>query len=518
MLQSLSRFIQSGQSIYLGFGALLISALFLGAHPVQAATCTFASVGTSDFHTAANWDCGFVPGATSTAAIPASTSTVMSSSANVGDVTIATGATLTTTGFDLVVQRDFTSSGGDLVAGSANTITIGRNVLFAGGSFVPGNSTLLFSTSTSITHTLQSTGALTLNNITVSSTIGLDFQSGGAAVFTVLGNVSTTASGISFGTAGITVNIAGDFRNGGLSYIDNATDIVTVAGTTTNIGGATLQPMNGTLILNGDLVNNGTLSFTAGQTGSLSINKSWTETGTFSAGSSTVIFGSTTTAQTIPSEIFNNLTVSSTGITAIGTLAGNATTTGNFRIQGSAYFSYGGYTLEARGDFTRLGGLGSPVGDLILSGTQNQTISSGYAATTTVNKSAGIVTVNGLNVTTALLLQNGTVSAPGTINFDESTISAPFVITGGTFLPSTGTVSYEKVVGATVASTTYYNLSLISPVQATFSLDASTTVLHTLTLNATSGLTVGTNVLTVIGSIVNNDVICLLYTSPSPRD
>src|SRR6185369_6460529 len=127
------------------FGVLCVAG---PAHPVHAAVCTFASAGTSDFNTAANWSCGFVPGASSTAIIPVSTSTALSAAVTVAGLTINTGATLTTPGFDLNINDSVTSTGA-LVVTSANTIRIGNDWNFAGGgSFTAGTGTVMFTTST----------------------------------------------------------------------------------------------------------------------------------------------------------------------------------------------------------------------------------------------------------------------------------------------------------------------------------------------------------------------------------
>jgi len=78
----------------LAAGAFAVFCVFALGSSAHAMTCTFASVGTSDWNTAGNWDCGWVPTSTTDVVIPASTSTNMSATSYASSVTIGVGSIL----------------------------------------------------------------------------------------------------------------------------------------------------------------------------------------------------------------------------------------------------------------------------------------------------------------------------------------------------------------------------------------------------------------------------------------
>lgn len=226
--------------------------LIVSANPVAAATCTFSGALSTDFNTAGNWSCGFIPGATSTAIIPSATSTALSASVNLSDLIVDTNATLTTTGFDVVVNNSVTTTG-SLVAGGGNIITIGKDWLFnSSSSFVAGDGTVLFATSTlGISQNLYSTttpATLTLNNLSVNTSASSFFlgnTSGSIDSFILNGNFETTGTAVVLEGDATTT---GDFFEDLGSSFDYAGHTLSVQGDFTALD--TVLP-SGTLVING---------------------------------------------------------------------------------------------------------------------------------------------------------------------------------------------------------------------------------------------------------------------------
>jgi len=499
--------------------AALCAAVFLfgfKAPSASAAACTFASAGTSDFNTAANWDCGFVPGSTSTAIIPAATSTSLSSSATVSGVTINSGATLTTGNFNLTVTDSVTSTSGALVSGSG-TISVGNDWLFLGSaSFTPGTGTVRFGTSTadgSFIGTIDVPSSISFNNFVVSSTNFV--RPLGDHTYSIGGTLVVTQGTFNpLGGADVTVTGTTTVATLGILLPGSADSVFTANATTTNngtIGGSATN----TLVFNADLVNNGTIgNTTANHLGSYTIGAAWTNTGTFNAGSSTVTF-TATSSQTIPSSItFFNLTINKPLSSSSATLAGNATTTGALSIA-FGNFNLAGNTLNAFGNVIRThcsvsacGTMPSATGTLYILGDANQSIRGTITDHVIVNKSAGTAAVDDLGLTTSdLTLMSGTfVHSSNALTLTGSGV--PLLLLGGTFSDTGGEVDYTSIGGVTVASTTYSFLVLGGSSGGLFSLSASTTAINGFILGASGDtFAVGTNVFTAQGTYTNAGLV-----------
>jgi len=94
-----------------GLAAVCLTLVLALPHTAHAATCTFASVGTSDFNTSANWSCGHSPTTTDDVIIPASTSTSMSATTTIQSLSIGSSSTLNPVSFELNVTGSTTNSG-----------------------------------------------------------------------------------------------------------------------------------------------------------------------------------------------------------------------------------------------------------------------------------------------------------------------------------------------------------------------------------------------------------------------
>lgn len=510
------------QVFFLSFGAVIAAfCLFFTVRTTSAATCTYGSNGTTNFNLAANWDCGFVPGASSTAIVPASTSTALSADILVADVQIGAGSTFTTTGFHVTTTGSVTSSG-SIVMGGANSLSIGRDLdLQNGGTLTAGNGTILFSTSTTAlaTHNLFATGTVSFNNLVIaepggSSAHNLTVPSLGVTgnVINILGN--WTLVGDFFATTHIaTITVTGTTSLGTSTSLQRPGGATIFNSTTTNAG--TIGGSSGTFTFNGDLVNTGNLTLGSTDAGTWTINKQFTNSGSGtianSGASSTFIF-SGTVSQAMPVDLtYYNLTVSST---AQATLAGNVTTTNNFTLTGGNLSTSAAVVIDVFGDFVVTSGTMSAVtqGQLRFLGSDNQSI--GAVASNphvmVINKTAGTATfTNSDHSLFALRVENGTLNAGTATTTIAGGLTTPFLLAGGTFLNGGGTVQYSATTGD-VASTTYNNLVFSSSGGAvSHTINASTTVSGTLSLDANSTLAIGTQTLNAPGTIMNNGTITI---------
>jgi hypothetical protein len=485
-------------------GALLMTlCVFVLARPTYAATCTFASRGSNDFNTAANWDCGFVPGATSTAVIPAATSTELSGTATVASLQIGSGALFGTTGFNFQSLGDVTSSG--LFAAGSNTSTFGGNLIMnSGAGFSAGSGTVVFSTSTaaggacpSSFQCVDSAVNVSFNNLVLdqSAISGIRFRTTGV-LFTVngdlqiLGGFTELLNGVDMTVGGTT-----DISLSGSLVSQNSTDVFTANGTTTNNGAILSSSIPGAdplFVFNGNLINNGSLGDSRNDV--FTFAQSFTNTGTFASGSSTVVFNGSV-AQTIPGGLtFWNLTASSTGSTV--SLGGDTTTTNDFLQVSGSTFSYAGHTLAVQGNFTNYWTITNN-GTLLFDGIGAQSADGAYSQNLTVNKPSGTVTVVGGGASVfngVLTLASGTLLENGYLSIWYAS-GNPFVVTGGVFQPGIGTVSYIGVASTTVAGLTYHTLALDAypGLTAMYHIDTSTTATNDVQIDASSTVDVAAN-------------------------
>ena len=296
-----------------------ILVFFMSARPMQAATCTFNGSVSTNFNTDANWDCGFTPGASSTAIIPTGTSTTMTSAATVSTLVINTNATLTSTGFDLTVYGSATNTG-TLIAG-ANTTTIGFNADFVGGTFTPGTGTLAFSSSTALADSslIRLPSSFTVNNLVIGSASAV-VQLFTATTLTVNGTyLQNRDFQLTPGASSVTVTGASTISGGtfvlgagGSSATFNATTTIGASGTLSSTGAGNA------VTFNSDLVNAGTLSQTSDLGTVYTFKRAWTNTGTFTNNGGIVIANPNSDSASISgmnsaSAAFFNFTASSPG-------------------------------------------------------------------------------------------------------------------------------------------------------------------------------------------------------------
>ncbi len=411
---------------------------------------------------------------------------------------------LTTSGNNTKTLNGATTVSNTLTIGASTTLDENtRTMTIPGGASVVVNGTLDFTSSTGLmqsgtsgtsTLTMGSTGTIrTLDPLGIGPVAN-------ASLVTQAGGAWTTSSIASNGTIEYYINTA----TGVITDIDY--NNLTISGTSfakTWTPGAT-RTVAGTVTVAG--------GFTLSGSPTINVGGNWTNSGgTFTPGSSTINFNSTTAAQAIngtaASQSFNNIIVNKSGRTlSVGGSTTTLSAAGTVTLTAGTFDAGTATAINLTGNggnWTNNGGTFTPGSSTItFSNTSGGQAINGSAASQsfnsiTVNKSGQTLSVGG---STTTLNAGGTVTlTAGT--FDAGTASAinltgsggNWTNNGGTFTPGSGTVTFNNTSGAqaingSAASQSFNNITINKSGQA-LSVAGSTTTLNS---SGTVTLTAGT--------------------------
>jgi hypothetical protein len=393
------------------------------------------------------------------------------------------GGTLTGAGsvLTLTMAGTTTLTAGTFAAGTVTGITMngsGGNWTNNGGTFTPGSSIVSFTNTAGAQAINGSAASQTFNGITVAKTAQTLSVSGSTTALTLNGTMLLTSGTFSAGTAA-GINVGGDWTNNGGTFTPGAGTVTFNGGGAQNLNGtAVTQSFNnftvskgaGTLSAGGSLTTlnvAGNFSITAGtfSAGAITANVAgnWGNAGTFTAGTSTVVFNGNNNTQTLTgSTTFNNLTSNHTGTGSVTASGSTLTVTGLMRVQAGTFTSSStfnnvqidsgatlagdGSTMNVSGNWTNNGGTFTPNGNTVnFNGGGAQAIN-GTAASQTfnnfiVNKSGGILSTGGSTValtTNDLTLTLGTFTAPATLNVNGNVLLTAGTLTAGTTINASG--------------------------------------------------------------------------------
>lgn len=340
---------------------------------------------------------------------------------------------------------------------------------------------ILFGSTKAATLTLNTGGTLT----TSGNILG---QWSGNATHTIQAGAQTvTVNGdlmLSDGTAGHAINL-----NIGTGSV--------------NVGGAITQSGGANIVFSGA----GTLS-----TGS---NFNYVS-GTFTKGTGTVVYNGAN-AQSVAGVSYHNLLVNkSGGIASVNTaiplsgnltlqggtleLTANVTVTGNVTSNSGSIITSGNITLAAGGNWAVAGTFTAGSGSVLLNGTGAQSVSSTTFNNLTVDKTAGVASLNGnAGVNSNLTINAGTLDL-GTYSASRTTAGGTFTLASGATLltagasfpanygtyslAATSTVNYNGTVAQSVRGITYGNLQFNNGGANAKTLAAATTVNGDITINS----------------------------------
>ena len=225
----------------------------------------------------------------------------------------------------------------------------------------------------------------------------------------------------------------------------------------------------------------------------INVSGNWTNNGTFTPGTGTVIFSGNNNTQTLAGNTtFNNLTINHTGTGGVTASGSTLAVTGLLEVQGGTFTSSStfnnvqidsgttlasdGSTMNVSGNWTNNGGTFTPsTGTVNFNGAGAQAIN-GTAASQTfgnfaVNKSAGALSAGGSTTsitTNNLTMTLGTFTAPATLDINGNTLLTAGTLTAGTsitaagswtnngatFTAGAGTVTFDGGAGQTIGGTT----------------------------------------------------------------
>jgi fibronectin-binding autotransporter adhesin len=402
-----------------------------------------------------------------------------------------TGAGNTTT---LTLNGSMTLTAGTLAAGTITAINLPGNWTNNGGTFTPGSSNVTFNSTTAAQSINGTAATQTFFTITVNKT-GQTLSTGGSTTALDLDGSLVLTAGTFPSPANL--NIGGSFTedtgftftpppsitfdgstagniNGTLATKTFNDVVINKTNSLTGSGGTTAIDINGNLTITA-----GTL--VAGTATTITVFGNWTNNGTFTGGSGTVIFDGNNNTQTLTgTTTFNNLTINHTGTGNVTAGGSTLTVSGLARVQGGTFISSSTFnnvqidsgqsfqgtnatTMNVSGNWTNNGGTFTANGNTVnFNGGAAQTI--GGTSTTqtfdnfTVNKTAGIaVTVGGstttLDINGNVILTLGTFAA-GTAT--AITVAGNWTNNGGLFTAGSGTetVTFDGGAGQTIGGTT----------------------------------------------------------------
>ncbi|MFT3908129.1 MAG: proprotein convertase P-domain-containing protein [Ferruginibacter sp.] len=457
-----------------------------------------------------------------------------------------TGRSLTVAGSTttLNLSGSVTLTAGTFVAGTATNILVAGDWTNNGATFTPGTGTVTFTSSTAAQNINGTAATQTFNNITVSKSGQQLNVAGSTTTLTMNGSMTLTAGTFAAGTAA-TINIAGNWTNNGATFtpgtgtvnFNSTTATQNINGTaaaqsfnniTVTKGGQQLNVAGSTTTLNlgGNMtLTSGTLA--AGTAADINMTGgNWINNGgTFTPGSGTVTFNSTTANQNIQgtatTQSFNNIVVNKAGFALNG--AGSTTTlnlAGDMTITAGTFAAGTATTINMTGgDWINNGGTFTPGSGLV---NFNSTIVAQYITGTvaaqtfnniTVNKTGQQLAVSGstttLNLNGTMLLTAGTLDAGTAANIN---VAGNWTNNGATFLPGTGTVTFNSTTATQningTATAQSFNNVVVNKAGQTLNVAGSTATLNvagSMTLTAgTFAAGTATNINMTGGDWINN--------------
>jgi CSLREA domain-containing protein len=442
-----------------------------------------------------------------------------------GSLATITTSTYTNTLGDFTAPATMDING--LVTLTAGTFTSGTNITAAanwtnnGGTFAGGTGTVTFDGA--VAQQINGTAAAqTFNNVNVNKGGGSILSTGGSTTSVTVNNLTMTAGTF---TAPATLDI-----NGNTTLLTGSTLTaganITAGGSWTHNVGATFTPGTGTVTFDGATAANlngtqtpqtfnnftvnkpgGTLTgaaslttltllgsmtitagtFSAGTITTINVPGNWSNTGTFTAGTSTVILNGVGNVQTLSgTTTFNNLTSNHTGAGNVTSVGSTLNATGLFRVQAGT-FNIGNATLagvqidstttlagtnattiNVAGNWSNSGTFTPNTNTVNFNGGGAQTLGGTNTTQTfhhfTVNKGGGstlsvIASTNTLDINGDVTLTAGTFAAGTALAI---TVAGNWTNNGGTFTPGTGTVTFDGGAGQTIGgtnATTFNNLT-----------------------------------------------------------
>lgn len=313
-----------------------------------------------------------------------------------GGGTTFNGGNLTASStYNVEYTGDLTPSGElpDFAAGTLNNLTTAGNIALDRDLLIRGDFIINSGDFNAGTHPIEFRGAnLTINSgrIVMNTTTDFTFARsgtptavGGAAIGNTTFGDFIINSGTTISAPNANLVVAGEWNNNGTFTANNGTVLFSGAAQDIDAAGQpfwNLIAATGTKTLQSNLDVNGSFTISAGSTiipTSFTINVAgtWTNNGTFTPGTSTVIFDGTGQAINGNGHPFFNLTAANSGTK---TLSSNLDVNGTLTIASGVTLDVTGSnrTINIAGNWTNNGTFNARAGNVIFDGTGgNQTVS-----------------------------------------------------------------------------------------------------------------------------------------------
>ncbi len=426
------------------------------------------------------------------------------------------------------------ASGGTASTLSATTFTFataGPTSTFS-GAIAPTFASLTFNHNTSVTASFRVNGNLGVGASTVvTATAGTASFGGTTAVtnsgtlnlnaVTVLANSSLTAPASTMGIAGnfTLTNGTSTFTNNGGTILFNGTSTLLGTGPTFNNVTVTGTLAGGiSLTIAGNLVNNGTLNFTAGTTTFSGATTTFTGTPTTTSFSTTTVSAGASVTSSIPFTSKANFTINGTVVANSGFTANGGVTvtaTGTLTINNAPFSVAGALQVTTPGTVTANASANATLSsNITASGAINLQAQTTFPSTTAMS-GAGAKTLNNVVITGSLTPNSaytvtGNISLSGTGTLAAGSSTTTF---GGTTVltnSGSGAVSFNNItVSGTRTFSTSTNISILGAT-VTFTGDFTSTALTTFNR-------AGTITMSGAGGSTFNDITITSGTTLTPN-
>ncbi|HBX50572.1 MAG TPA: hypothetical protein DEH02_05815 [Bacteroidales bacterium] len=400
------------------------------------------STQTGNFNDPTTWLSGIVPGGGQEFTI------VSNHVVTVTDVRTQGIANITETG-SLVLNENLTVTSVNIGATaslnlSSYTLTVSSGTINNSGTFNAGTGTVKYNYSGS-----QDIATLTYNNLTIDGP-GTKSLTG---LTDINGILTINAVSTILNTNNNNINLGGNFVNNGT--FTQGTGTVTFNGTTTISGSSTL-----TL---GDLIISGTLT---SHTSNVNISGNWQNNGTFNHNNGTITFTGTTAISGTSATIFYSISVSGT-LTAPNTtdlyIERNWTNNGTFTHNSGTVIFNGVTSMSgtSSNSFNNLSVNNSKT--LTAAASSNTNVAGNWVNNGSFTHSSGTVVFNGISVISGTgthsfynITVSGTMTAPATMNIARNFVN------NGTFTHNSGSITFNGTTIVSGTSTTVFNNITIS--------------------------------------------------------
>ncbi|HET6272650.1 MAG TPA: T9SS type A sorting domain-containing protein [Bacteroidota bacterium] len=396
----------------------------------EAQSATITSAQSGNWNSGPTWVGGVAPVAADNAVIASGHTVTLTVATSITNFTINSSGTLADGGFNLTVSGNLVLNGTWSGSGAGRLVMTGASATLDGTGTInnanrldmsTGSKTILATANLTFTGTNQRIDVRTGNTVTNNGIVTLEriTDAGATSTWVNAANSTVNVSEDLLSTGTLTATASGNTINYNGTTLGQTVKATTYHHLVVNKTGQTAT-LGGNTIVNGNLtLSSGTLS-TSASNFNLTVAGNWTNNGgSFTPGTGTVTFNSTTAAQSIngtaASQTFRNITVNKSGQTlSVGGSTATLTLNGTLTLTAGTFSAGTASAINVAGNWTNNGGtFTGGTGTVAFNGAANQVIG-GTASTTfasmTANNSSGITINTSATVSATLTMTSGNIA------------------------------------------------------------------------------------------------------------